>query len=174
MFGKNKKKDESKKEHKPCLDCQLKIAEANERAVSSEDGLLRVAAEFENYKKRQQREMDMYKKITIQTILLDFLPLVDQIDSAILMATESVAQGLKMIRSRLLMKLAKHGVEPIEALNQRFDPNYHEAVMVVERDGIKEDVVGVVLETGYVLDGFLLKPAKVVVHKKPTEEKTNE
>jgi molecular chaperone GrpE (heat shock protein) len=74
MFGKNKKidKNKNKKEHEPCLDCQLKMASANEKIVESEDKILRVAAELENYKKRQRREMDLYRKITVQSILLDF------------------------------------------------------------------------------------------------------
>lgn len=162
IFGKNKKET---KEKKPCLTCQLKIAEANDRAVESEEKLLRAAADLENYKKRQQKEMDMYKKVTVQAILLDFLPVIDEINLAIEAASDGVKRGLKMTKTGLLKKLEKHGVTTIKALGAAFDPSCHEAVMVLEKEDHEENTVIAVIEDGYVLDGFLLRSAKVVVSK---------
>lgn len=166
MFSWNKKMDKKEKEHKPCLDCQLKIADANERAVDAEEKLLRAAADLDNYKKRQQKEMELYKKVTVQSILLDFLPIVDEINMAISAAPEEVAKGLEMTRNHLLKRLEKHGVTVIEAIGERFDPNTHEAIMVMEKEDHEEDTIVAVVEDGYMLGEFLLKPAKVVVSKK--------
>jgi molecular chaperone GrpE len=163
MFG--KKKD--KKEHKPCLDCQVKIADANERATGAEDKFLRAAADLENYKKRQQREMDMYKKITVQSILLDFLPTIDELDLAIAAATWETEEGLQIIRDNLINRLKKHGVEQVESLGQPFNPHVHEGVSVMETEEFEEGIVMSVTSEGFIMDGFLLRPARVVVSKKP-------
>ena len=171
----DKKKD--KKEHKPCLDCQLKIADANERATGAEDKLLRAAADLENYKKRQQREMDMYKKITVQSILLDFLPTIDELDLAISAAkgftpyTVEAEQGLRIIRDNLINRLNKHGVMQLESLGQPFDPHFHEGISVMETDTFDEGTVVSVLSEGFLMADFLLRPAKVVVSKKPGRDK---
>ena len=167
MFGKSTKKTKKKKE--PCLDCQLKIADANGRAIESGEKLLRFAADLENYKKRQQKEMDMYKKVTMQSILLDFLPLIDEISMAIEAAPDEVAKGLEMTKATLLKKLKKHGVTVIKALGKTFDPNCHEAMMAMEREEHGENTIIAVIEDGYMLDEFLFKPAKVVVSKKPSK-----
>lgn len=166
MFGKDKKT--TKKKKKPCLDCQLKIAEANERAVEAEDKLLRSAADLDNYKKRQQKEMTLYKKVTVQSILLDFLPVIDEINMAISAAPEEVAKGLELTKKHLLGRLEKHGVTPIDAMGTKFDPNIHEGVMLMEKEDHEEDTIIAVVEDGYMLGEFLLKPAKVVVSKKPS------
>lgn len=170
MFGKSKK--EIKK--KPCLDCQLKITDANERAVQSEAKTLRFAADLENYKKRQQKEMVMYKKVTVQSILLDFLPLIDEISMAIKAASDEVAKGLEMTKASLLKRLEKHGVTIIKALGKTFNSNYHEALMIMEREEHEENTIIAVIEEGYVLGEFLLKPAKVVVSKKPSKGGSDE
>lgn len=158
FFGRDKKKT---KEKKPCLECQLKIAAANDKAWES-------TVELEKYKKRQQKEMDMYKKVTIQAILLDFLPVIDEINLAIEAASDGVKRGLKMTKTGLLKKLEKHGVTVVKALGKTFDPNRHEAVMALEKEDHKENTVIAIIEDGYVLGEFLLKPAKVVVSKKPS------
>lgn len=162
MFGKRKKLAKKK----IFVDCELKIADANERAAESYDRLVRATAEFDNSKKRQQKEMDMFKKITTKSILLEFLPIADEIEQAISAAPKEIADGLKMTRDNLRKRLEKHGVGYIKALGAKFDPNFHDAIMVMEKEDHEENTVIAVVEEGYMLGDMLVKPAKVVVSKK--------
>lgn len=150
-----RKEEEEGKKKEPCTPCKLRITEAEEK-------YLRAYADLENYKKRQQKEMDMYRKTTLQSIVLDFLPIIDEINMAISTMSKTAAKGLELSRDNLLKRLEKHGIKPIDVGN-KFDPNFHDAILTMEKESCKKGVVLMVIEEGYMLGGFLLKPAKVVV-----------
>ena len=160
MFGKKTKEKRKKKE--PCNACKSRITKATEESEAYKEKFLRASADLENYKKRQQKEMDMYKKTSLQSIVLDFLPVIDDINMAIMSVSKDVANGLELSKINLLKKLKKYGIKPIEVENE-FDPNFHEAVMIMKKEGCKKDTILTVIEEGYLLNDFLLKPAKVVV-----------
>lgn len=124
---------------------------------------IRAVADLENYKKRQEKEMEKHRKTTTRSILSSFLPVIDDLNTAISESSGALSEGLKLTRDKLLGELEKHGVKPLKSLGKDFDPNLHDALMVIKKEGHEEGTVISVVEEGYTMGDFLLKPAKVVV-----------
>jgi molecular chaperone GrpE len=133
------------------------------------DRYLRVLAEMENMKKRQQRQYEEVIKYGKESILKDFLLVYDAIEKSIASAKELYPDdehfitGLQMIEKLLLETLKKHKVEPIETTNVIFDPNFHEALMQVKREDLEPGMVADEIEKGFLLHGRVLRPTKVTV-----------
>jgi molecular chaperone GrpE len=145
------------------------IDEQRQELKNKEDKLLRVAAEFENYKKRTRREWELLEQKAKAELITDILGVLDDFDRALEALGERedhVADGVKLIVSSLKDVLVRVGVEEVEAFESRFDPQYHEAVGEVESDEIEEGSVAHVVQKGYKLMDILLRPAKVIVAKK--------
>jgi len=145
---------------------EIKTAEAEENY----DRLLRVSAEFENYKKRTAREMADFKKFANQSLLRELLPIIDNLELAIKAAAEvpdgkdaCLLDGVELTRKEILKVFENFHVEPIDALGKPFDPNYHEAVMREESDEHPENTVVNELQKGYLMHDRLLRPSMVVV-----------
>ena len=145
---------------------EIKTGEAEE----SYDRLLRVSAEFENYKKRTAREMADFKKYANQSLLRELLPVIDNLDLAIKAAAEAsdntdacLLDGVELTRKEILKVFENFHVEPIDALGKPFDPNFHEAVMREESDEHPENTVVNELQKGYLMHDRLLRPSMVVV-----------
>ena len=167
------KKEKKGFEKKKKLEGQ--IAEAEAKAQESYDRLLRVTAEFENYKKRMEREMNDFRKYANESLVKDILPTVDNLERALatsegenMDAAGGIRDGVKMTLQGLLDCLKRHGVAPVDALDKPFDPNIHQAVMQEESARHPENTVSQELQKGYTLQERLLRPAMVVVAKKPT------
>ena len=136
---------------------------------------MRAVAELDNYRKRAVREKADAIKYGNENLLRDILPLVDGMDRALEHACnsddfEAFKKGLKMLHEQLLCCLKKHGVEMIDTAGKDFDPNVHEAMMQVESDEHEDSQVVSEFERGYLLNGRLLRPAKVSVCKRPDKE----
>lgn len=151
-----------------------KLAAAEAKAQENYDRLLRVTAEFENYKKRMDREMNDFRKFAHEVVVKDLLPTVDNLQRALETppgdnekALDGMRKGVEMTLKGLLDTLEKHGVQPMDALNKPFDPNFHHAVMQEESEGHPENTVSQELQKGYVMNDRLIRPAMVVVSKKP-------
>ncbi len=149
-----------------------KLQETEKTAAENFDKYVRVAAEFENYKKRAVREKADAIKYGNESLLRDILPLVDNVDRALEHAGasddfEAFKQGLKLLHEQLLCCLKKHGVEVIDTAGKDFDPNVHEAMLQVVSDEREAGKVANEFERGYLLNGRLLRPAKVCVCKRP-------
>ena len=130
------------------------------------DRALRLQAEMDNYRKRQQRLAQDQIEAERQRLLRAFLPVVDDLERALQApAGDGLRQGVELTRRAALQLLQKEGVEPILAEGQPFDPNWHEAVSTVASNGsgLESDTVAYVLQPGYRLRETLLRPAKVVV-----------
>lgn len=132
------------------------------------DRALRLQAEMDNFRKRQQRRADEQIDEERVRILGAFLPIVDDLERALAASggdDQGLRQGVELIRRSALKLLQQEGVEPIEAKGQRFDPNWHEAVATVQRGGrdIAPYTITHVVEPGYRLGDRLLRPARVVV-----------
>jgi len=147
-----------------------KLEAATKEAQENYDRLLRVSADFENFKKRTAREMEDYRKFAIQSLVKDLLPVIDNLELAIKSASESVRDrdshlldGVDLTRKEILKVLEKYNVKQIEALGQNFDPNFHEAVMREESDQHAENTVTNELQKGYLMHDRLIRPAMVVV-----------
>ncbi len=129
------------------------------------DRYLRTLADFENYRKRADREKADFYKYALQGVLKELLPLLDNFDRALDHAEEGddFHKGVLLIYKQLLDVLRKHGVKPIDESGGRFDPNIHEAVVREEDPSVPSHTVTAVLQKGYFLHDRLLRPAMVKV-----------
>ena len=155
------------------------IANLKERAAKADehwDRLLRQTADYENYKKRAVREKQDATKYANEALLQKLIPVVDNFEAALAAAssssasTESLQTGVNMIYVQLKSALADSGLEEIDATDQPFDPNFHEAVSQRESDDTPEGHVLQQLRKGYKLRDRLIRPATVIVAKKPVRK----
>jgi molecular chaperone GrpE len=132
-----------------------------------QDRLLRTAAEFDNYRKRMDRERRDLADYTAGEAIKDLLPIIDNLERALQASAEDdpLRKGVELIHKQMLEMLRKRGVTPIEALGADFDPNVHEAVSHEESDLHREGEVMEELQRGYKVGERLLRPAMVRVAK---------
>ncbi|HUV37774.1 MAG TPA: nucleotide exchange factor GrpE [Patescibacteria group bacterium] len=139
-----------------------------QQIVIKEDKLIRVVAEFENYKKRTRREWELHQKRANADLIKEILGILDDFERAFEAPDDSgehFRSGVQLIHSGLLDVMERAGLTEIEAENKPFDPQYHEALGVVASDEVEEGCVANVVQKGYLLRGQLLRPAKVIVVK---------
>ena len=151
---------------------KTKLAEKEKEAAANYDKYLRAIADLDNYKKRVAKEKTEIIKYGKEDVIKDILPFIDSLDRALEHAEGSTdiqafKEGLQLIQDQLLCCLKKHGVEAIECAGKEFDPNLHEAVMVQEDAHHPAGTVLTQLQKGYTLHSRLLRPAMVVVSKRP-------
>jgi molecular chaperone GrpE len=154
-------------------DLMVKLQDAEKKAAENYDKYLRAVAELDNYRKRAIREKADAIRYGNENLLRDILPLVDGMDRALEHSCNSedfdaFKKGLKMLHGQLLGCLQKNGVEMIDTVGKDFDPNVHEAMMQVESADHEDSKVIDEYERGYLLNGRLLRPAKVSVCKRPS------
>jgi molecular chaperone GrpE len=134
------------------------------------DRLLRKTAEFDNYRKRVDRERQMVSESAAADLLEELLPLVDDLERALAAdagpeGAEAYRRGVELIHTQLLDLLRKRGVRPIDALGEDFDPHYHQAVIHEAAEGRREGEVIEEFRRGYMLGDRLLRPSMVKVAK---------
>ncbi|MFH1779279.1 MAG: nucleotide exchange factor GrpE [Candidatus Omnitrophota bacterium] len=153
-----------------------------EKAIKADeyfDKLLRLQADFENYKKRLDREKVDFIKYANEGLIVGLLNILDDFERAIDSAKNSndsktLLQGVEMIRQHFQEALEERGLNKIDPKGESFNPEKHEAVMHIETDEYPENTVVEVLRKGYGLNGKILRPAVVKVAKKKSEEKKEE
>ncbi|GBC76936.1 Protein GrpE [bacterium HR08] len=138
--------------------------------------MLRLAAEFENYRKRIERERERMREEALAEVLTEFLPIVDDFERALeaarwLRDLDGVLQGLTVIHRRLLELLARFNVRPMETLGRPFDPTRHEAFAVEPTDEYEENTIIDEYQRGYMMGDRLLRPARVKVAVRPTSKR---
>ena len=138
---------------------QAAVQEKEERA-------LRLQADFENFRRRTAKEKEELSAVVTQGILKDMLPLLDNFERA--MAAEakdidSFKQGVEMIFKQFGEILVKNGLEHIEVEGQKFDPNFHQAVMRVENPDLEDETIAQELQKGYMVKGRVIRPSMVQV-----------
>jgi molecular chaperone GrpE len=160
-------------------DLKSKLETKTGEAEENYDRLLRVSAEFENYKKRTAREMAEFKKYANQSLLRELLPIIDNLELAIKAAADAadgtdtcLLDGVELTRKEILKVFDSFHVAPIDALGKPFDPNFHEAVMREESDEHPENTVVNELQKGYLMHDRLLRPAMVVVAMPKNKEES--
>lgn len=156
------------------LDESFKRArETSDRLKDTHERLLRTAAEFDNYKKRAQKEKEDVQKFGAERLLKDFLPVLDNLERALDHAEQhdprQVIEGVKLVQKLFETTLARHGVSGFSAVGKPFDPSLHEALMQQESDAAPGTVVSE-MARGYKLHDRLVRPAAVVVAKARTAE----
>ena len=164
--------EEKVKEDKKPEDLETKLQEKEKEAKELFDRLLRLSAEMENFKKRVEKEKVESYKFANENLLKDLLPILDNLERALEHGQEAenakaLLEGVDMVLKGFISILEKYGVTRIEALGAEFDPNQHEAVMVQEDTSQPPGVVISQLQKGYRLHDRLVRPAMVVVSKKP-------
>ncbi|MBO8168815.1 MAG: nucleotide exchange factor GrpE [Thermoanaerobacteraceae bacterium] len=130
--------------------------------------LLRLQADFDNFRKRSRKEQEEFAKYASQNLIEKLLPVLDNFGRALEAGDDnarSFKDGVEMIYKQLLGILEQEGLKPIEAENQPFDPNFHEAVMQVETDEYPDNTVVEELQKGYRLKNKVIRPAMVKVAK---------
>jgi len=136
-----------------------------EELEAANDRLLRLGAEFDNYKKRTERERMMQADHNKSTVLKAILPAVDNIEAALAADSGAAdyAKGIEMTMKQLKDAFGQLGLEDIDPQGEPFDPQQHEAVMHDTDDSLPENTVSMVLKKGYKLGGTVLRPAMVKV-----------
>ena len=153
------------------IDYEAELDAARQEAQQHYDRLLRVSAEFDNYKKRTAKELAEFRKFSNESLIKELLPVVDNLERAVSHAAGesdsigSFVEGVEMTLKELHKVFARHQVMPIEAIGQPFDPCFHQAVMQLETSEHPANTVVQELQKGYTIHDRLLRPAMVVVSK---------
>ena len=142
----------------------------------TKDKLLRLAAEFENFKKRMERERGLALKYAEESIIKELLPALDNLERALEQGKEThnaeeLLAGVELTHKGLMTTLEKFEVAPMDCLGAPFDPNHHEALAMEETDEMDPNSVLKEFQKGYTYKDRLIRPAKVVVSKKAEETK---
>jgi molecular chaperone GrpE len=151
---------------------QQELANLKKERDSLYDSLLRKQAEFENYKKRIDRERSEFAQFASSELMKEVLNSLDSFDLAIRNATaegeggEKTLRGFELIYKQLQDTLARFGLKPIEAKGKKFDPNFHQAVSTQATNQVEENTVLEEMRKGYTLNGRLLRPVMVTVSVK--------
>lgn len=153
--------DEAEEEHE---EDPVAVLEAELKEKS--DRILRLQADFENFRRRTAKEKEELTAVITQNMLTDLLPLLDNFERAMMVEQtdiEAFQKGMEMIFTQLREVMEKHGLEKIEAEGQVFDPNLHQAVMRVEDPDVEDGMITQVLQQGYRAKGRVIRPSMVQV-----------
>ena len=137
----------------------------NKDLQEKKDRLLRLQADFDNFRRRSAKEREEISAVVTQNFCKDMLPLLDN-ERAMAAETKDVEafqKGVEMIFTQFQEILKKNGLEHIEAVGQKFDPNFHQAVMRVEDPEKEDDTVAQELQKGYMVKGRVIRPSMVQV-----------
>jgi molecular chaperone GrpE len=176
----NGQADEAPETVDPLKELEEKVNAAQAEARENHDRMLRMAAEFENYKKRTNREMEDLKKYATENLIRQLLTIVDNLERAIESASadnqngQSVVDGVSLTLAEVMKILEKHHVAPIEALGEPFDPTFHQAMCQEESQDHPPNTVVQEYQKGYMIHDRLLRPAMVVVSKASQKGQTQE
>lgn len=150
-------------------DAGAEVSDVERQRDEYKDLLLRKTAEFENYRKRTDRERTTLGETAAAGVLEELLPLVDDLERALNAdpgeGTDAYRRGVELIHRQLLEILRKRGVKPIEAVGADFDPHYHQAVMHEPAEGRRDGEIIEEFRRGYMLGERLLRPSMVKVAK---------
>jgi len=143
------------------------------------DRLLRATAELVNYQNRVERERRNWERAGMVTFLGEILPVIDNFHRAIASAEKTsdvkgLIEGLRLVDDQFHKILEDFSVKPIESVGKAFDPRLHEAVVVEENGDLPDQTVIEELQRGYILEGKVIRPARVKVSKKPQGEEPSD
>lgn len=146
------------------------VAALEQQLAEEQNKYLRLLADFDNYRRRQTQEADNMRKYRAQSVISDLLAVIDNLERALATTVESqdaiaLKEGVEMVQRTLMETLAKEGLEVIEALDQPFDPNVHQAVMTGSDSEKESGIVLQELQKGYMLNGRVIRPAMVQVNE---------
>jgi molecular chaperone GrpE len=148
------------------------LAASEQELARHREAMLRMQAEMENLRKRLTREAEKSRKFALERIMKDLLQVRDSMERGLVVADEtatvdSLREGQELTLKMLAKVLQDHDLEVIDPAGQPFDPEWHEAVTVAPSEEVEENTVLEVLQKGYRLHDRLIRPAMVVVSRKP-------
>ena len=136
--------------------------------ASKQDEYLRLAADFDNFRKRTRRDSEQQAAAEKESFIQDLLPILDNLERALACeestSSEQLHEGVEMTLKQLGGLLHRHGIEAVEALGKPFDPHRHEAVAVGHDPGQPDQIVLEVIQRGYCRGDKVFRPAKVIVN----------
>jgi molecular chaperone GrpE len=165
--------EESPQEAEPEETMETLAAKHKKELADKDDKFMRLAAEFENYKKRTTQEMQSRIKFASQPLALNIITGLDNLERALEQAKEEeneqlkeFVRGVEMVQQHLFEALKQNNIERVYPKGEQFDPNKHEAMGVIETDDIEPDHIAEVFQAGYFLHDRVIRPAMVQVAKK--------
>jgi len=172
----NQEKEENNKKEEKIITLKeseyLKLKEEADKAKEHWDKMLRLQAEFENTRKRLERDKQDFIKFANERIILELLNILDDLERTVELAQtkqedlSTFLKGVEMILAHLYELLKEYGVKPIEAEGKIFDPNFHEALIQVVDKDLPEHTIVEELQKGYLLNDRVVRTSKVKVSKK--------
>ncbi len=152
-----------------------KLEEKEKEIKGHHDRLLRLAADFDNYKKRAAKEKEDWTRFANEDLIRAILPFIDNLERAVNHAEKTadtgvLIEGVRLTIQQLLQGLNRFGLSAFESVGKPFDPTVHEAMLVVETDQHEPNQVVEEFQKGYLLNDRLLRPATVSVSKAPEKE----
>ena len=137
---------------------------------AKDDRIIRLQADFDNFRKRTAREKSELAAVIEQAFLKDLLPLLDNLSRATQASenaeeanVETLRKGIEMIRQETAAVMGKHGLEPIDTQDKPFDPNFHQAVGTVKDETKADGMIAAELQRGYIARGRVIRPSMVQV-----------
>jgi molecular chaperone GrpE len=148
-------------------EAEAKAQEFEAKSAENLDGWQRAVAEFQNYKKRVDRDREMEKAIMKGDLIKRVLPVLDDLERALQNRPEGDAwgDGIELIKRKMQSILEVEGLRRIDVDGAQFDPNFHEAISYESADGLDSGVVIAVVQNGYMLGDYVVRPAMVRVAK---------
>ena len=152
------------------IDTAAELEKLKAELNAKDDRIIRLQADFDNFRKRTAREKSDLATIIEQAFLKDLLPLLDNLSRASEAAenadntdVETLRKGIEMIKQETVAVMGKHGLEPIDTLNKPFDPNFHQAVGTVKDETKEDGLIAAELQRGYIARGRVIRPSMVQV-----------
>lgn len=150
---------------------QSELQKAQDESKKNYDSYLRSLADLDTFRRRMQRDMEDIRKFSIQPLVEELLPVIDNLELGLAHAKKNgdvkdLVVGIEMVLTQLKRVFANFGIQEINPLGKDFDPNFHECVKHEPSKGVDENKVAQVMRTGYTLNGRLIRPASVIVSSK--------
>lgn len=162
--------DEEQKEDQLIEDEESISEEVSVDVEELKNQLLRLQADFSNFRKRVEKEREGYIELGVKKLAIDLLPVLDNLERALKSIEDhagdsEIFKGINMIDDQIVDVLKKNNIVEIKAEGEKFDPNLHHAVAVVETDDLDEDMVVDVFQKGYQIKNSVIRPSMVRVSK---------
>lgn len=186
----NSENDASEQEQAQETDAEMtpSLEELNTKLSQENDALrdqvLRLAADMENLRTRTARDVNDARLYSIAQFARDMLSVSDNLERALATITEdernnnqqlnNLAQGIELTERAMIASLERHGVKKIEPLNEKFDPNFHQAMFEIQDENLPNNTVAQIVQVGYSIGERVLRPALVGISKTPTKTETTE
>jgi molecular chaperone GrpE len=163
----------------PVTQLRAQFAEKSAECKNLQEEYLRALADFDNLRKRTQRDSELSRRLALEALVLDLVPVLDNFDRAVqtsgeAASAESLKKGMDLIHRQLRETLCKHGVEEYSCVGTQFDPRRAEAISFVHTDEHKPGAVVTEVCKGYACGDRVLRPARVVVAKEPDRSQKRE